>query len=251
MTIELKRGVVYGPVSSRRLGRSLGVNLLPTRRKLCRFDCVYCQYGRTECFVAAGLERELPTVEQVLAAVEAALHQLAAPPDWLTFSGNGEPTLHPDFPAVVDGVIALRDALCPTARTAVLSCSTEASRPAVRAALGRLDARVMKLDVGSQAMLEAYNRPAPDLTLDTILDGLGRLADVTLQVLFAGGEEGNFTAPNLNEWLDRVVDLRPRSVQLYSLARPTAAERLDRLGPRELGAVAHALGHEGVDARVY
>ena len=103
MTIELKRGMVYGPVASRRLGRSLGINLLPARDKVCRFDCVYCQYGATTSCDASTLAGELPAVDQVIAAVEDALHRLPEPPAWLTFSGNGEPTLHPDFPAAVDG----------------------------------------------------------------------------------------------------------------------------------------------------
>jgi wyosine [tRNA(Phe)-imidazoG37] synthetase (radical SAM superfamily) len=251
MTLELKRGITYGPVSSRRLGRSLGVNLLPPHLKLCSFDCVYCQYGPTQRFEAGGLERELPTVVQVAAAVEAALHHLGGPPQWLTFSGNGEPTLHPQFPAMVDAVVALRDRLCPSARTAVLSCSACAGRPEVAAALERLDARIMKLDVGSQAMLEAYSRPGAGVTLASILDGLSRVSDLTLQTLVAGGEEGNFTAAALKDWLERVVELRPSRVQLYTLARPTASEQLAPVGRRELDALARVLVREGVEAEVF
>ncbi len=251
MTLELKRGITYGPVRSRRLGRSLGVNLLPPRQKLCRFDCVYCQYGHTASSSPAGLERELPTVEQVVAAVEVALRHLPEPPAWLTLSGNGEPTLHPDFPAVVDALLELRARVCPDARTAVLSSSTELGRPEVRRALARLDARIMKLDVGSETMLQAYNRPAPGLTLEAILAGLAELPDLTVQCLLAGGEEGNFTAPALKAWLERVVALRPARVQLYSLSRPHASEALEPLAPRELGAVAAMLRSEGVAAEVY
>ena len=98
MTIELKRGMVYGPVASRRLGRSLGINLLPARDKLCCFDCVYCQYGATTSCDPSTLAKDLPAVDQVVAAVEDALKRLPEPPAWLTFSGNGEPTLHPPSP---------------------------------------------------------------------------------------------------------------------------------------------------------
>ncbi len=251
MTIELKRGAVYGPVASRRLGRSLGINLLPPRRKLCSFDCVYCQYGRTESRDVAGIENELPAVDVVLAAVEAALSRLDRPPEWLTFSGNGEPTLYPGFPEVVDGILELRDRVCPGTRTAVLSCSTEAARPEIRAALARLDARIMKLDVGSQALLDKYNRPAPGVTLDGIVAGLAGLEDVTLQALFAGGEDGNFTAANLKSWLNLVSRLRPREVQLYSLARSTAPADLRPLGRKELSAIAAMLDKEGIRATVY
>jgi wyosine [tRNA(Phe)-imidazoG37] synthetase (radical SAM superfamily) len=251
MTLELKRGITYGPVSSRRLGRSLGINLLPPHLKLCSFDCVYCQYGPTQRFEASGLERELPTVEQVTAAVEAALRHLTEPPQWLTFSGNGEPTLHPDFPAMVDAVVSLRDRLCPGARTAVLSCSACAGRPEVAVALRRLDARIMKLDVGSQAMLEAYNRPGPGVTMASIVDGLSRVGDLTLQTLVAGGEEGNFATAALKAWLERVVELRPSRVQLYTLARPTASEQLAPVTRHELDALARALVREGVEAEVF
>ncbi len=251
MTIELQRGIVYGPVASRRLGRSLGINLLPSRRKLCSFDCVYCQYGPTACATAAAVEDELPTVEQVTAAVESALARLSAPPAWLTFSGNGEPTLHPRFPAMVDAVVKLRDRVCPDARTAVLSCSTEVGRPEIRAALARLDARVMKLDVGNEAALSRFNRPAPGVTLAAILEGLRGLDDVTLQTLVAGGGEGNFEARALKAWLAVVADLAPARVQLYTLARSTAARDLAPVGRAQLEGLAATLRTAGVAAEVF
>jgi len=251
MTIGLKRGIVYGPVASRRLGRSLGINLLPPRRKLCPFDCVYCQYGPTAAATPHGVAAELPTVDLVAAAVEAALLRLDEPPEWLTFSGNGEPTLHPDFPDAVEAVLELRDRLCPAARTAVLSCSTEAGRPAVRDALARLDARIMKLAAGTDEMLRWYNRPAADITLAGILDGLSGLPDVVIQTLVAAGEGGNFGLRNLKAWLGNVADLQPRSVQLYSLARPTTSRGLLPVGPAELNAIAACLQGAGVAAEVY
>jgi len=251
MTIGLQRGIVYGPVASRRLGRSLGVNLLPPRRKLCTFDCVYCQYGPTSSSGVSALAGELPSVEEVVAAVEEALHRLPEPPAWLTFSGNGEPTLHPAFPDAVDAVIALRDRLCPGARTAVLSCSTEVRRPEVRAALARLDARIMKLDVGSEEALARYNRPARGATLAGILEGLGQLEGVTVQTLLAGGEDGNFSPADVDAWLDRVLALRPRAVQLYTLDRPTASRTLVPAPRPELEALAKRLRSEGIGAEVF
>jgi len=122
VTLRPKEGITYGPVRSRRLGRSLGINLMPPRRKVCTFDCVYCQYGRTASFSVDSAESGLPTVPEVAAAVELSLAGLAEPPEWLTFSGNGEPTLHPEFPAMVEAVDTLRDRLCPATGTAVLSC---------------------------------------------------------------------------------------------------------------------------------
>lgn len=251
MTIELKRGMVYGPVASRRLGRSLGINLLPSRHKLCTFDCAYCQYGPTSSSDASTLVDELPSVEEVIVAVEEALHRLPGPPAWLTFSGNGEPTLHPGFPAAVDAVIALRDRLCPQARTAVLSCSTEAGRPEVCAAIARLDARIMKLDVGSEEALQRYNRPAAGVTLAGILEGLGQVEEVTLQTLFAGGEDGNFSRSEVDAWLERVARLGPRAVQLYTLARPTASRNLAPVTRAQLEVVGEMVRAAGVEAEVY
>jgi hypothetical protein len=195
----------------------------------------------------AGIENELPAVDVVLAAVEAALVRLDRPPEWLTFSGNGEPTLYPDFPDVVDGIIALRDRVCPGTRTAVLSCYTEAARPEIRAALARLDARIMKLDVGSQALLDKYNRPAPGVTLDGIVAGLAGLG-TTLQAL-AGGEDA-ISPPAPKSWLNLVSHLRPRGAA-YSLARPTAPADLRLLGRKELSAIAAMLDKEGIRATVY
>jgi wyosine [tRNA(Phe)-imidazoG37] synthetase (radical SAM superfamily) len=251
MTIELKRGIFYGPVASRRLGRSLGINLLPPRGKLCPFDCVYCQYGSTACHDPSRLAGELPSVEQVEAAVETALRRLDEPPEWLTFSGNGEPTLHPAFPAMVDAVIDLRDRLCPQARTAILSCSTEIGRPPVQSALGRLDARIMKLDVGSEEDLQRYNRPANGVNLEGIVDGLRQLGDVTIQSLLTAGDEGNFNGSSLKAWLDRVVELAPQTVQIYTLDRPTACHALLPVGLSELRAMAAALQRANLRAEAF
>lgn len=140
-TLSLQRGVIYGPVDSRRLGRSLGINLLPTGYKLCAFDCIYCQYGRTKVLTAKAEEHPFPTVEVVLRKVEEALRQV---PDlnYLTFSGNGEPTLHPYFVELVKDVIHLRDKLRPEVKSAILSNSALVGREEVREALVRLDLRI-------------------------------------------------------------------------------------------------------------
>ena len=140
-TLSLQRGVIYGPVDSRRLGRSLGINLLPTGYKLCAFDCIYCQYGRTKVLTASAEKGRFPTVEVVLRKVEEALRQV---PDlnYLTFSGNGEPTLHPHFVELVKDVIHLRDKLRPEVKSAILSNSALVGREEVREALARLDLRI-------------------------------------------------------------------------------------------------------------
>jgi wyosine [tRNA(Phe)-imidazoG37] synthetase (radical SAM superfamily) len=231
MILELKKGLTYGPVRSRRLGASLGINLFPGGVKRCSFDCVYCQYGWTP--VAVGrLDRAaavLPAPDEVERALAAALEGLAEPPAYLTFSGNGEPTLHPDFPEMVERVNGLRSRLVPAARTAALSNSAGVTDPAVRDALARLDVRIMKLDCGAEGTFRRFNRPLPGLTLDAVTEGLRLLAGsspVTIQTLIAGGEAGNLGEAEGRAWIDRLVTIRPAEVQLYTLARGTPSSEL-------------------------
>ncbi len=247
MLLELKRGCVYGPVSSRRLGPSLGINVLPSARKVCTFDCQYCQYGwtRRDCLASAD---GFPTVATVLGEVEAALRRLPAPPAFLTFSGNGEPTLHPELPRLVDGVVALRDRVAPAARTAILSNSTRVGDPGVRAALRRLDARIMKLDAGSQAVLDAFNQPLEPLAIDELVEGLGDLGDVIIQALFAGGGAGNHSPEHVTAWLACIERIRPTAVQVYTLDRDVPSRHLAPVPRADLEAIAAALAARGIAA---
>jgi len=161
-SIPLQKDIIYGPVLSRRLGRSLGINLLPTDRKVCSFDCVYCQYGRTtEPTFSPGVD-DLPTFSDVVAAVEKALkkpHTI----DTLTFSGNGEPTLHPQFPEIVRSIKRLRDDFRPEVKLAVLSNSSRVMDSAIVDALSLLDAPMMKLDAGDEITLREINQPVARL----------------------------------------------------------------------------------------
>jgi wyosine [tRNA(Phe)-imidazoG37] synthetase (radical SAM superfamily) len=251
MLLELKPDITYGPVNSRRLGRSLGINLLPSRRKVCTFDCVYCQYGWTRCFDIDTADYRLPEPEEVVAAVTEAISSLAEPPAWLTFSGNGEPTLHPRFAEMVDALLELRDRLVPQARTAILSNSSEVGNTDVRAALARLDARIMKLDAGDEATFRSYNRPAHRVRYEQVLDGLARLEDVTLQTLIASGPDGNDAPAHLEQWLERVTVLSPIDVQIYTLDRPVPATGLSSTAPEVLARLAEQLRGRGVPATVY
>lgn len=252
MTIPPQRGIVYGPVQSRRLGSSLGINVLPASRKVCSFDCVYCQYGWSEAAALEAVGRgELPAAETVLAAVEKALRALPAPPAYLTFSGNGEATLHPQFGALVDGVTRLRDALAPGARTAILSNSSRVSDPAVRAALQRLDEPIMKLDAGTDAALRRYNRPLAALGVQDIVSGLRELPRVTIQSLFCNGLEGNLDDENVTAWLDAVQSIRPVMVQIYTLDRGFPSQAIVAAKPAQLAAVSAAVRARGVSVRVY
>ncbi|HVP37781.1 MAG TPA: radical SAM protein [Candidatus Saccharimonadales bacterium] len=250
MLLEPKRGITYGPVRSRRLGRSLGINVLPPGRKVCNFNCRYCQYGWTDPAAAAS-PADFPPVPAVLDAVGRALEELPEPPAYLTFSGNGEPTLHPGFPELVDGVRELRDRLAPDARTAILSNSSRAGDPRVRAALARLDVRIMKLDAGTPACFHRYNGPAAGLALDALVQGLRELPDVTLQSLFTAGPAGNLEPRETAAWLAAVAAIRPREVQIYTLDRGAPCDRIAPAAPGDLAQLRDRLRALGVPATAF
>jgi wyosine [tRNA(Phe)-imidazoG37] synthetase (radical SAM superfamily) len=231
MLLELQKGIIYGPVHSRRLGLSLGLNLFPGTGKICSFNCVYCQYGWTTVHAARIPKAQfaLPSPEEVLDALRVALCQLASKPAYLTFSGNGEPALHPDFERIVEAVIETRKELAPEAKTAILSNSTSVNSEKIRRALARLDARIMKLDCGSKEIFQKYNQPCCGVNFDSIIEGLRELsaeAPVTIQTLLSAGENGNFSAQNIDEWVECLKSIRPSFVQVYTLDRGFPAENL-------------------------
>lgn len=249
MLLRPKAGIIYGPVPSRRLGPSLGINILPSGQKYCTFDCAYCQYGWTERAPEQG--DAFPAAHEVLAAVEKALQAPAVLPAYLTFSGNGEPTTHPAFASIVEGVRALRDRLVPTAKLAVLSNSTCVTSSRVREALARLDVRIMKLDAGTEAVFRSYSRPLTTCSLDEIVAGLTDLRDVTLQTLFAGGPGGNADPAHVAAWIEKVVAIAPVAVQLHTLDRDWPSRELAPLSPDALHAIAGALREANCPAQVF
>lgn len=252
MLLELQGGIVYGPVHSRRLGPSLGVNVLPAGVKFCALDCLYCQYGWTGIHdLAPGEGARLPSVDEVVAALSNALRLADPAPAYVTFSGNGEATLHPDFPALVEGVIGARDRLAPRSRTAILSNSTTVSDPRVRAALERLDLRVMKLDAGDAETFASFNRPCAGVSWEAIVEGLSLLGDVTIQALFAGGERGNATPAHVAAWVDTIARIAPVAAQIYTLDRTAPSRLIERLDRGDLMTIARALEAKGIRAQVF
>jgi wyosine [tRNA(Phe)-imidazoG37] synthetase (radical SAM superfamily) len=256
MILELKKGLTYGPVRSRRLGASLGINLFPGSTKRCPFDCVYCQYGWTP-ETAARLDAgavALPSPADVEKAVRQILEELAGPPAYLTFSGNGEPTLHPHFPAMVDRVNAVRTAFGGQLRTAVLSNSARVMDPDILEALARLDVRIMKLDCGTESVFQRYNRPAPEVTLEDITEGLRRLAEkapVTIQSLVTAGPDGNLGEKEASAWAARLAVIKPAAVQLYTLARGCPSSALSPAPRAALAALATAARARGLAVTVF
>ncbi len=228
--LKLKPRIIYGPVNSRRLGSSLGLNILPFRYKACPFNCLYCQYGFTGArgYTLSLEEKELPTESDVTRALEEALIEYPLV-SYLTFSGNGEPTLHPQFSRMVDAVKHVRDRVNPEIKVAILSNSALVGIEAVREGLRKLDIRYMKLDVGDEELFRRFNRPHPEIDYETILNGLKSLGDITIQSLFAGGPNGNAGEKAVEAWISRIAEIKPRECHIYSLDRPAADRTLTPL----------------------
>jgi wyosine [tRNA(Phe)-imidazoG37] synthetase (radical SAM superfamily) len=249
--LPLRHEIIYGPVNSRRLGRSLGINLLPAWGKVCSFDCVYCQYGRTRVKTLAPGPEGFPTLDEVVAAVATAL---TSGPDFdsCTFSGNGEPTLHPHWSEIVEAVRQLRNRHRPAARLSLLSNSSTAVRPLVRATLRRLDAPIMKLDAGDDATLAAINRPANGIGMKSILEGLLEVPGLIIQSLMVEGAVSNSAGLAFENWLGALATLKPIHVQVYSADRPVPVAGVGRVPPERLQRLAaRAVDQTGLDVRAY
>jgi wyosine [tRNA(Phe)-imidazoG37] synthetase (radical SAM superfamily) len=252
MTIPLQKSIIYGPVNSRRLGRSLGINVLPIDQKICSFNCLYCQYGWTSIHVLEMKNLDVwPKISEVLENIEEALTNMTLKPSYITFSGNGEPTLHPDFPQLVDGVIELRNRCSQNSKTAILSNSTTISDSKVWEAISRLDVKIMKLDCGSEQCLKRYNVPCKGINFTEIVSGLKLLKEVTIQALITGGPSGNYREDYLEAWLDLLAEINPVLVQIYSLDRGYPSERILPIDQKELFVLKDRLLHKNINAEVY
>jgi wyosine [tRNA(Phe)-imidazoG37] synthetase (radical SAM superfamily) len=249
--LPLKNGITYGPVNSRRLGRSLGLNLLPPGRKWCTFDCLYCQYGWTPPPKRSDPSAGVPSPEDVERAVAAALAALDPLPAYLTFSGNGEPTLHPRFAEIVEIVRALRDRLAPRAQVALLSNAAGIVSPSIRAAIGRIDHPILKLDAGNEHFFNSYNRPVPGVAYDAVVRGLKETPGIMIQALFTTGPKGNLQEAHLGDWIERIKDIRPVDVQIYTLARPVPSPGIAPASAAALRAIRDRLRRVGLSAQVF
>ena len=245
--------IVYGPIRSRRLGVSLGVNLMPTTAKLCTFDCVYCECGWNQ----PVSHPQLPTREQVRAALEYQLSTLDVQPDVITFSGNGEPTLHPDFLGIIQDTCALRNQYCPNAKVSVLSNSTQLGRKDVVEALLLCDNRILKLDSAIDTTMQLIDKPVNQhLTVAQIVQWLSLFeGNFTLQTCFLRGEyEGrvidNTTPEELSAWYQIVDILHPKQVMIYVIDRATPLQTLSKVPAEEMEAIAAPLREEGIDVIV-
>lgn len=242
--------IINGPVRSRRLGVSLGLNLLPPKSKLCTFDCPYCECGFN---TPKAPGQRWPSPDVVADALRKTLERMSGsaeggqggdwrgPPDWVTFAGNGEPTMHPRFPVVVDRVLAVRDQVAPDLRVGILSNGLAAGRPAIREALNRLDARMMKLDPGPPPAVNGA-----DYDRGLLIANYRALKDVVIQAMVVAGRGwSGASEAAVAEWLSWLGRLAPAAVHLYSLMRApadpdltaVARGRLDEIADRARGVV--------------
>jgi wyosine [tRNA(Phe)-imidazoG37] synthetase (radical SAM superfamily) len=250
--------VIFGPVNSRRLGVSLGINLVPVNRKVCTFNCIYCECGWTN-------ERHIPSegfpsrklIGESLQRKLAELRNGGLLPDALTYAGNGEPTLHPDFPGIIADTIRIRDRYSPQSRIVVLSNASLAHREGVKEALTQVDRNILKLDTGIGETFHRLNQPAKGITLEKIIRNL-KLFDrnLIIQTLFVrGSHKGNIidntTEHELNALLALYNDIRPAEVQVYTFARDTPIGSLIRIPVAELEAIAIRIQELGIETSVY
>ncbi len=249
--------IIFGPVHSRRLGLSLGVNLLPLESKLCSFDCIYCECGWNADHPG---QRRFNRREDVARSLDETLRKMVAagtPPDVITFAGNGEPTLHPDFEAIIDDTIALRDRLAPTAKVSVLTNATRLDDESVCRALLRVDNPILKLDSAFDATVRRMNRPqSPDYTVRGTVERMKRFdGRMILQTMFLRGVCDGEPIDNTSEqevaaWLELVREIRPRQVMAYSLDRDTPCRTLEKVPREELQRIAERVEALGIPCSV-
>lgn len=254
----LFHSTIFGPIHSRRLGVSLGVNLMPSDGKICSFDCLYCEAG----YNAQGTGRAgLPSKERVAADLDTKLSHMRAdgePLDVITFSGNGEPTLHPEFAAIVDEVIRLRDIHYPDAKISVLSNSTRIFDPAVAAALRKVDNNILKLDSAVEETMRLIDRPnSPDFTVERVVEALRQFeGQAIIQTMLLRGEHDgipvdNTTPREIDALISAYRDIRPREVMIYSIDRSTPEENLRKVPREELERVAALISAAGIPVQPF
>lgn len=248
----LREEVVFGPIKSRRLGWSLGINLLPTKGKICNFDCIYCECG----WNADGRDdTKLPSAAEVRSALEAKLADIlleGTRVDSITFSGDGEPTLNPDFARIIDDTIALRDIYCPQAKVSVLTNATKLLSDSVFGALRKVDAPILKLDAPTDELARKINGALPSFRVDDVVKGMKRFeGDFILQTMFLKSDDFDSLEPQmLAKWMDIVRELRPRLIMAYTIARPTPQSGLTAYSAAQIREALKPLEDEGFKIQI-
>ncbi|HLP03790.1 MAG TPA: radical SAM protein [Paludibacter sp.] len=248
--------IIFGPVRSRRLGVSLGINLLPVDAKICTFDCIYCECG----FNTTIGETPIPTRGNVREALEIKLKEMVSAneiPDVITFAGNGEPTIHPDFEAIIDDTLALRNQYCPTAKVSVLSNSTRIHKEPVVRALNKVDNNILKFDTAIERTLQLLDRPQGKyVTVQWIIENLKRFEGrLIIQTMFLRGEfrgekVDNTTDEEVSAWLAALEEIHPQEVMIYSLDREAPTQTIEKVPVEELNRIAEKVKARGLKVSV-
>ncbi|MBR4391326.1 MAG: radical SAM protein [Bacteroidales bacterium] len=248
----IREETVFGPIKSRRLGNSLGINLMPVNGKICSFDCIYCECGWNR---DGRDDTRLPTADEVHEALETKLLRMKAegtPVDSFTFSGDGESTLHPDFPRIIDDTIALRDRYFPSAKVSVLSNATQVHRKEIFDALCKVDNPIMKIDAPTNEWIQKINHPAPGYDVARVIEALKQFdGDFVLQTMFLKSRDFDSSTPEvLCGWMDIVRLLKPREVMVYTIDRPTPEEGLQKFTVEEMRSLLDPLIREGFHVQI-
>ncbi len=250
--------IVFGPVLSRRLGNSLGINLLPTSKKVCNFNCLYCECGLTD-FVDPDKNASLPTPEQVRRNLEETLKRYSLhgkPIDTITFAGNGEPTLHSSFPQIIDETLYLRNKYFPTVKVAVLSNATLIGKKNIREALQKIDYNILKLDSANEETIRKINCPSGNFSLEQIIKQLHRFKNnLTIQTLFVKGSYNDYLFDNSSEeeliaWLELIRELNPQLVMVYTIARDTPIRTIQKISVQKLNEIAAKVKDLGIPVTI-
>ena len=254
MATKLFPSPIFGPIKSRRLGISLGINLLPSDGKVCTFDCLYCECG----FNATNRTKEkLPTRIEVASALETKLQSMAANnefPDVLTFAGNGEPTIHPCFADIIDDTIALRDRYCPNAKISVLTNATQITKETVFEALKKVDNNILKLDTVNNDYISFLDRPIGRYNLNEIIGRMKAFnGKAIIQTMFLKGEVDGVDVNNTGNnfvlpWIEVVKEIAPREVMIYTIDRETPQQGLLKATHEELDRIVALLEKEEIKA---
>ena len=250
--------IIFGPVRSRRLGVSLGINLLPATKKVCNFNCIYCECGWTK-----NQENEksiLPSRREVFEALGlklAAMKEADQTPDVITFAGNGEPTLHPEFSGIIDDTISLRDKYFPGTTIAVLSNSSTITLPGIRESLLKVDKNILKLDSGFDLTVRVHNQPRVNIKVAELIENLKKFnGQLIIQTLFLRGSFNgriidNTTHEELGAWIRAIEMIRPSEVMIYTISRDTPeGGQLGRIPVAELNRIAAMVRKLGIEASV-
>ena len=249
--------MVFGPVHSRRLGASLGVNLLPVGRKYCNFDCIYCECGRNSTDVGKG--QVFPARHEIYAALEhklSMLQQEGRLPDSITFAGNGEPTIHPAFAQIIDDTVALRDRYAPQSKISVLTNATMLHRQEVTEALRKTDMPILKLDSAVDATLALMNQPAKKIIASQLIEQLQSFGKqcivqtMLMQGMYCGQTIDNTTPAELDAWESAILTIHPAQVMIYTIDRATPTETLCKVSGDALRKIAAMIEKHGIAVQV-